>query len=1084
MAQYGRNFYGTSYYGDSNVFSGWYETREIFTDELLKGTVSLKMRATLPSATYAANGKEVAQHAGVWDYDASANKLYGDDPNGELILTATCDHITIKYEQRTVAANVAISVISTPEGGLPVTTNYTLNTQAGTVNANATYVISNLPYGQQKVHIKLSDTNPANAHFNFKGFIGRTANVGIESRARLKTGAAFVDSDYIKVNLTVTPIEGTTNEFFLTGTTPSCLGKNMIQHRIHLGSSDDDTTPILQYLELLSGNTENRTEDGQWTAVFNMVEIAALSSKTFATVEEIVWTEEVPTGTDLLIRSASSSDNNVIWDKTTVPYHLNTKRIRLKEGHIRGWIDAPLVSPALNKPHVSTIQWDSWEDRSYLPPDSAGTGVIYKFLNTAKSNEASPYHRIANPMTVASKNLGGTGLRNLDHFVRINLERTAGKQTPVVDFIKLTSVMRYQQEIEEAYDFSAIDNEDTGKQVILDMSVAGWQSKLKVPSEVTDPTYTLMDRTGRPQDIMLYFDNEKEEAMRTNKTLLLNNKVWAEAKIQVSGNRAGVTKHYQYGGGQVKFPLKDEIHMAPVFSPSLLENRFYRYYIKSGWSTEEYRTVAGDTMQKIADLYKKPVSDFNALNPKVSLNNDGTLVIGQIIQVPNDTVNTGVNIYWKSTNESWTDKSSHNAMLDENEFNLESDSIVAEAIQEGQYQWVDWVSDERIYSGFVNLNDIRSEYKRSHKSPDSGDSAQVEYIAANGDTYEKIAIRFGVYEEDVRKVNEADSTSEPVVGQKVLVPALITLPPINPKAIVEDNPYKIEIIYNSVKKKNGKTLPVDVLTTKPIEITYKRITMTDVEVTRGSIANGKDLLPHPRVVEILKARNMAKTMTYNPWSEFLGTGDFRQDGNYIDWSLVAFPAIEPEAEAVYLVDYVIEIPDKVTVTIDTTYLEEGGVDRIWRSSEVKEFKGMCYPGKDFSVELPSFTEWQGLPNDSVLDLQYVIEDNDIWVKTWVEQRGTKWYVVGSLHDRTPKDNWMPTIQTGYYYLGKDEYYLFSEPIIVEPTNRQIPIATNVEYVPGKFNNAAKLQEASVNLVRNSGFENRPNKQIVYRKTFG
>jgi hypothetical protein len=48
----------------------------------------------------------------------------------------------------------------------------------------------------------------------------------------------------------------------------------------------------------------------------------------------------------------------------------------------------------------------------------------------------------------------------------------------------------------------------------------------------------------------------------------------------------------------------------------------------------------------------------------------------------------------------------------------------------------------------------------------------------------------------------------------------------------------------------------------------------------------------------------------------------------------------------------------------------------------------------------------------------------------------------------------------------------------------IPVAENVEFVEGKFMNAAKLQEGSQNLIRNSGFEIRSTKKTVYKDNFG
>lgn len=1092
MAQYGKNFYGSSYYGRTNAYSGWYTTREIFTDETLQDVVNINIRATLPSASYGPSSPEVTR-VGTWTENTTFGNLSSDMSNSELVLTATCDEIVLQYEQRTLAATVTIEVTTSLPGETPTVQTFTLNTQGASVDPNKIYRISGLAFGKQKVRIILPSNNTTGKAFYFKSFSVRTANLTIESRARLDN-AAWDESFYKKVTMTTTPISGTTFEYMVTGSTVSYAGKNKIQLRIFLASSDDGTTPEVQYIETTSGNTKNRTADGNWTAIFDMKQIAIQAGTSFSKVEEVVWTENVPDSTSLTIRSQSSSDNLNIWDDVTVPYKLNTNRIRLKEGYNTGWIDSPILAPASKKPFVTSKEWDSWDDQSFLPPDSAGISIKYDFLNTQKDNTLNPYVRITNPMNVSNRNLRGGRLRNLDNVLRITLKRTAGKQTPVVDYVNLLSYMHYEEDkVIEDQEFSAVDFNNTGKGAVLDMSTLVYQ----VPSETSNPTYELIDETGRPQDILFYFQTEKDEAIRTGKTTTLANKVWAEARVQPSNSTIGLIKNYQYGGGQVNFPLQDKIVLAPTFTPSLKTDVRYRYYLDMGWPTQFHTVIEGDTLDSIATAYGVEVSDIlkesGILNlginmgetndaQKILYSNDGTLVVGQQIRIPNDTYNDAINMYWQSTNDVVTMKSSQNAVL-QGDANVESDTIIAEVKASGTYGWVDWVSEEKIYDGVVNLNDIRGEYKRTHSTPESGTSTTIDYIAVTGDTYKSIAERFGVYEEDVRRLNTTVADEQPVVGQRITVPSRIVLPEIHPKAYTQDNPYDIEIVYNSVKKTDGKILGTNNMVIKPVQIEYKEVTMTDVEVVRGTIDNGRDLLGHARVKSIIRAQNADKTIVYNPWNESLQIGDFKQDNNYIDWSPTAGTASEPPEGQTYYVDYVIEIPSRVTVTIDTTYYEEGGVDRIWRSPEVKEFSGMCYPGTDHVALLPDFSEWMGLPDPNIEDIEYIVEDNDIWVKTWIEKRNGAWYIIGSLQDRVPKDNWFPTIKTGYYYLGKDEYYLFNEPITIEPTDKEIPIAENVEYVEGKFQNAVQVQEGSRNLIKNSGFDIASSKTTTYRLRF-
>lgn len=1077
MAQYGHNWYGTSYYGSTNAFSGWYQTREISTEEPLKSTVSVSIKAILPSAHYAPNSPEVTQVAGTWTWDAAQGKISSSNTNAELLMVATSDQIIIAYEQRTIGAKVKIEVTTTEVGKAPVLTTHTLDTQAGTVNAGATYVISGLPFAEQKVRITMDATSPAGAAFNFKGFTARTSNLTIESRARVQaSNTPMPDADYVKLTPTISSISG--NEYMITATTPSYAGKKNIQFRIFLASSDTTTTPEVNYIEMVAGDTDNRILDGQWSAIFNMAQIATLAGVSFSKVEEVLWTENVPSTTSLTIRTQSTINNTLgEWaiEPITVPYKLGVNRIKLKDGYLNGWIESPVNAPASKKPYVKTMEWVEWKDQSFLPPDSGGVEVVYDFISPQRDNITAPYVRIVNPMKTSQRSLvGNSRLTSKENVVRITLSRTAGKQTPVVDFIHLTSKMSYSQEVGiENKEFSAVDFNNTGKGTVLDMGDGSFASKFIPPSEAGLPiTYELIDETRRPNEVMLYLDSEKTEASRTNKTTTLMNKVWAESKVLSTTNKTGLVKHYQYGGGQVRFPLKDEVTMVNVFTPTTNERLRYRYYLDIGWPTQQHKVVVGENLEAIAMKHGNTPAEFNAINPSIKYNNDGTLVAEQALDIPNNSVNDSVDIFWKSTNNQTTQKSSTNAVLEGNE-NVESDSIVAEVAEASIYGWVDWVSEEKIYDGVLNLNDTRKDYLRTHITPSSGDSAQIEYVAVINDTYKKIADTFGVYEEDVRKANSVMAAdTQPTIGQRVVVPSRITLPAIHPRAAVTDTPYEVQVIYNSVKKKNSKTLPESNVVVHEFNVTHEKVRRTRVEVIRGEIANGKDFLPESRIVNVLKVES--GITIYNK------DIDFVQEGNAISWE----PAGANLATgAVYYVDYEVEVPKTVTIHVKTSYMEEGGVDRIWRSPEVKEFKGMCYPGKDHVALLPNFAEWLGLPNATIEDLDYIVEDSDIWVKTWVEKRGENWYLIGSLQDRVPKDNWFPTIKTGYYYLGQDEYYLFNEPIVIEPTDRDIPIAKNVEFVEGKFQNAAQIQEGSANLVLNSGFEVATSKKTVFKLTF-
>lgn len=1104
MAQYGKNFYGSTYYGNTNAFSGIYETKPIFTDESLKGTFTVNINAILPDVYYDYNAGEIMQVSGAWTKNDSFRYMQSNSPSAELKFMATCDRVIIRYQQNnTSPTKVNVQIITSQPGLADTTTNYSFNPNSTTVDPDAQYVIDNLPYGMQQVRVYLESTNTAT--FQFKGIEARVTNFVVETRACVNVVdmSNAVWTPYTRVPLTKTARAGVIDGYSVTGTTVDYKDNNMIQVRIHLASSDNETTPKLEYLETIAGDSNNRTEDGWWEVIFDMQSVATASGKTFKEVTAVDWVATVPETTTLEIRS-SSSTNNLAYGPISVPYRQNTKRLRLKKGFNNGYMDVPAISPGSAAYHTITLRWDSWDDQSYLPPDNVGCNVKYIVMDSSK-NESNYTELIEKPMRIAKGN------RNFYHspiadgrdfFLRVRLERGANKATPVVDWIALKSWMQYKQEHHvKDYDSSPVDNNNTGEKYIAKLDDYTYNP----PPEVDIPDYYLEDKTERPNDISIYYAFEKDSLSRTYVTNDRASKgyIWVKAETREIGEDKGIVKHYQYGGGTAKYPVTDETEMAPIFTPTLETGLKYRYFLESGWPTVYHTVQEGETLDSIATDYNKLRSEIDEVNPNPSFDNSNNLIVGQGIEIPNDTVNPDIALRWKTAGVvdnifSLTDTSGHNAKL-ENAANLTSDKIQATVSNSSIYGEVDWTSGEKIYNGIVNQNNIRSPYVRKHNTPQSGDSADIKYTVLPGETYASIAKKFlqpadyseigksNVYELDIRIANNARDDQEPVAGQVITIPSLITLPAIDPKAYVEDNPYEVSIIYNSVQKKDGTKLSEEIVIPEALFIEWQDVTVEGEEVIRGQVANGKDLLKNPRVKEIIKvtdANGMAFLKSVTAAGE-TSPGAYKLTDNCVDWSEPNSDIItEPLPGDKYYVTYTYEAPKTITITIDTTYQEEGGVDHIWRSPEVKEFSGMCYPGHDDKQELPPVTEWEGVNEDPyVEDIEYMVEDNDLWVKTWVQQEGDKYYVVGSLQDRVPKDNWFPTIQTGYYYLGDKEFYLYNEPIIIEPTEKEMPVAKNVWFSEGKYNNAVYLQEASTNLVRNSGFETLSDKSTVFKISF-
>lgn len=1078
MAQYKHNFYGTSYYGETNAFSGTYETDGIFTEEPLKDTVDINILAKLPEARYGYDSPEINESAGIWA-DSGLGYISTNDPGASIEFRGTCDRVVIEFEKRSTGSDIIhVDITTTVAGGEDQVRTETFSAYSTSIDTEAEYVIDNLEYGMQTVSIRLDASNGEMEYFNFKGIRARVTHFTVETKGYGDAGS----TEYTQIPISKTETENK-DSYIIEGTSPNYAGYQYVQVRVWMASSDHLQTPELEWLETIAGNSNNRTEDGQWEAIVDMEAVATGASKTFQEIDSIDWVATVPDTTEMIIRTSSSQDN-LSYSKVSVPYQQGVNRLRLKEGYEEGWIDVPYISPGSGSQSGSSytriLQWGEWDDQAFLPPDNVDTWIRYSFMDTNK-DELNAYHVITKDTNDFPSQGSLRSLDNKDFYLRIRMYRRQDKETPVVDFINLSTRMEYKEDkVIDNVEFSAVDNSNKGEKRVLDMSSLSFD----VPPEVNSPIYELIDQTGRPQDVGLYLYSEKESFDRTNKTGNASDEVWAVANVREIGENDGLRKHYQYGGGAVKYPDVNVIEMAPTFTPSLESGVRYRYHLKPGWPDVYHVVQEGETLQDISINYQITIEEIHEINEALNYDNNGNLMRGQEILIPNDSLNPDVSLRWGSDIESETDKSAHNARIEGNA-DLSSDTIEANVIDESLEGEVDWVSGEKIYNGVVNLNDVRSEYKRKHAAPRSGFAADTNYIVVSGDTFGSIAKKFGIYEQDLRIENGAREGEEPIIGEVISVPSRIVLPAIDPRARVSDNPYKIDIVYNSVKKQDGTIIDESFIVPAGLDISYREVLIEKEKVTRGPVANGKDILGKPRVREIVQAESADGMIIYNPYDSFTQSGDFGQDGNYIDWGITSAASAEPTIGEEYYVTYKCEVPDTVTVTIDTTYQEEGGVDRIWRSTEVKEFEGMCSPGEDFKIELPDLSSWQGAANANIEDLEHVVEDTDLWVKTWIQHNidEGKYYLVGSLQDRIPKDNWFPRINTGYYYLGEEEYFLYNEPVVIEPTEQEMAMAKNVTYGDGKHKGAVYLEKGSVNHIRNSGFEVASSKSTVYKLTF-
>ena len=92
---------------------------------------------------------------------------------------------------------------------------------------------------------------------------------------------------------------------------------------------------------------------------------------------------------------------------------------------------------------------------------------------------------------------------------------------------------------------------------------------------------------------MLYLKSEENKGSRTGKSTSASDEVIAKAiqrKLEF-GDKTGVLMHYQYGAGKVQYLRPYERELDSTFTPFLLPNLKYRYYIKMDGQTKYTKSL-------------------------------------------------------------------------------------------------------------------------------------------------------------------------------------------------------------------------------------------------------------------------------------------------------------------------------------------------------------------------------------------------------------------------------------------------------------------------------------------------------------
>ena len=179
----------------------------------------------------------------------------------------------------------------------------------------------------------------------------------------------------------------------------------------------------------------------------------------------------------------------------------------------------------------------------------------------------------------------------------------------------------------------------------------------------------------------------------------------------------------------------------------------------------------------------------------------------------------------------------------------------------------------------------------------------------------------------------------------------------------------------------------------------------------------------------------------------------RDDADWIRMnnSIVWFPAKGPTNGTAYYATYSYRDADIANISVSCDYRQSIPGRQIWTAQGVMKnfYDGIihndpvsCSPGEPFMVAAPDIAATWEIPAE-VTDLSLKIYDDNPLVQVYVNN-GT---IVGTLNENIPSRNWHPLIHNGFYYLGKEEYYIFNEITTYELTAESIDPATKKVVLP-------------------------------------
>ena len=1105
MAQFKRTLFATSYFGKSFVFTGEYFTRTVNSGDPFTGPVEVRIKATLPEMVYDMSNDAWTKPAN-WTYHAT-NRTRRTNTNGASIDFFACsDKIVLHF---TKGDNNGIAKV-TVKGDDNVEVVHQVNTATTNVFAlnreyqNTWVKVSNTD-GKQ---IILEKATARVGSIRAQAYAAPVFSGQRPTEENINT--VFPNTSPIRFPNGMVP----NAQGYIEGiTTSSFTNQQAVVLKLILATSDTDpeSSPVIDEITFYSGDIHSYSDDtGVWEAAINMNNVASQSNVQFRRTKRVDFNVEEPdislsnpnwwdaymairstsrkiTASDTSIPSDSNIASGTYWQPKTATYRkyraVVVPRVSLSHIGNGGFTETkeegallygPFSAQSMGYINTKITNWNDLTQHLGFPSVPEGTEVAIQLYDTPDVQTYLPvYERILSASYMPIKIPLSLPEAYQELYIRIVIRSTPGTQSPVLDYHKITNQMYYTKTIHYKNNLvSGLDNIAGDK--ALPSSPDGTKqlnniaaSNFTIPSNAVNRRYSLTYTPVYSNQMSVYFGNAQGIPLSNSSKLGNVGSMRVFSLVQPIDPRASTQPvnsntlywHYQYDGGTVNFPIKSEQEVGTDFTPDLLSRKKYRFQLLRGWPKEYFTLPINLDWQSVSDIVGHSVDVLKSKNPNVLLYND-KITAGVKIELPNNSLNENVTIKFKSTNREFTERSIWNGQT-ENDYTIADVSTSSTNVEE-------WVSEERFFAGILNPNNTDGSYIRTQKLGANGEIVNAA-MTSNTDSslsYINLAQEHGVAIEDLLLVNNLlhrygdldELTVAP--GDVYIIPGKPALPYIPPEVWVEtQNPYIVEIISNTVRKTfDNILLPDHTIIAgsddeEAVSYTTKESVQKTHKLTRGNIRNGRDAIPYSNVNRVIRVVNDVNGTVYSPYVKVGATesGDYILDNNTINWNTAHANSKEPLAGETYTIQFTHHIVEDLKIIYTSDYKEKVSYDKLWRSPEVKVIDKVVGPDQELLIDLPESYTFAGY-NRALQNVSYVVEDNDLWVQSSIVEVDGANKLLLTLNGKDPKRNWHPTIETGFYYLNNQEYYLYSEPIEHSFAEEEIPIIENISYT----NNGMKL----------------------------